>query len=143
MGLRAAVVTPFSFPSVRGNAITVDRIARALRERGLELRVWDASLVPEEQIEREIEAFRPALIHAFHAFRVGPLALRIARGREVPLLVTITGTDANHDLFDPGRAQAVRRVLAGASAVAVFHESMRARIAAALPDLDEIGRAHV
>jgi glycosyltransferase involved in cell wall biosynthesis len=133
--LRAALLTPFNFPSVRGNAITVDRIARALRGRGVECALWDCSVVPEAQVEEEIEEFRPALVHAFHAFRVGPLALRVARHLEVPLLVTITGTDANHDLFDPERAQTVRRVLEGASGVTVFHESMRARIAGALPDL--------
>jgi glycosyltransferase involved in cell wall biosynthesis len=55
--------------------------------------------------------------------------------REVPLLVTMTGTDGNHDLFDPDRAQTVRRVLEGASTVTVFHDTMRTRISRALPDL--------
>ncbi len=135
MSLRVGLLTPFDFPSVRGNAITVNRIARGLRERGVELGVWDCSVLPEAQVEREIEAYRPALIHAFHAFRVGPLALRAARKLEIPLFLTVTGTDANHDLFDPERAQVVRRVLEGASAVAVFHESMRTKIASALPDV--------
>jgi glycosyltransferase involved in cell wall biosynthesis len=113
----------------------VNRIARGLRERGVELSVWDCSVAPEAQVEREVEAYRPALIHAFHAFRVGPLALRLARILGVPLLVTITGTDGNHDLFDPERAQTVRRVLEGASSVTVFHGSIRAKIETALPDL--------
>jgi len=133
--MRLALLTPFDFPSVHGNAITVNRIARGLRERSADLQVWDCSLVPEARVEREVEAYRPALIHAFHAFRVGPLALRLARKLEVPLLVTITGTDGNHDLFDPDRAQTVRRVLEGASTVTVFHDTMRTRISRALPDL--------
>jgi glycosyltransferase involved in cell wall biosynthesis len=133
--MRLALLTPFDFPSVRGNAITVNRIARGLRGRGADLQVWDCSVVPEARVEREVEAYRPALIHAFHAFRVGPLALRLARKLEVPLLVTITGTDGNHDLFDPDRAQTVRRVLEGASTVTVFHDTMRTRISRALPDL--------
>ena len=111
--MRLALLTPFDFPSVRGNAITVNRVARGLRERGADLQVWDCSVVPEARVKREVEAYRPALIHAFHAFRVGPLALRLARKLEVPLLVTITGTDGNHDLFDPDRAQTVRRVQIG------------------------------
>ncbi len=133
--MRLALLTPFDFPSVRGNAITAGRIVRGLRARGVELRVWDCSVVPEPQVEREVEAYRPALVHAFHAFRVGPLALRLARKVEVPLLVTITGTDGNHDLFDPERAQAVRRVLEGAATVTVFHDTMLTRISSVLPDL--------
>lgn len=133
--LRVALLTPFDFPSVRGNAITVTRIVRALRQREVELAVWDSSVIPDAQVEREVEAFRPSLVHAFHAYRVGPLALRLSRRLEVPLLVTITGTDANHDLFDPERAQAVRQVLEGAQAVTIFHETMGMEMTSALPEL--------
>ncbi|MGH7262415.1 MAG: glycosyltransferase [Candidatus Rokuibacteriota bacterium] len=133
--MRLALLTPFDFPSVRGNAVTVNRIARGLGERGVELRVWDCSVSGEAPVEREVGEYRPALIHGFHAFRVGPLALRLARKLQVPLLVTITGTDANHDLFDPDRAQTVRRVLEGASTVTVFHETLLTKISKALPDL--------
>lgn len=130
-----ALLTPFAFPSLRGNAVTVERIARGLADRGVALRVWDISATAEARVAEEIDAARPALIHAFHAWRVGPLALRVARRLEVPLIVTLTGTDANHDLFDPDRAAVVRRVLEGAAAVVVFHASVGARVAAALPDV--------
>jgi L-malate glycosyltransferase len=132
---RVALLAPFMFPSARGNAVTVARIAAGLRERGVELRVWDLSITAERLVEAEVEAYRPALVHAFHAYRVGPLALRIARRAEVPVVVTLTGTDANHDLFDPARAALVRRVLEGAAALVVFHPSIAGRVGAALPDL--------
>ena len=135
MAVRAALITPFAFPSVRGNAITVERIARGLRGRGVELRVWDLSVAPDATVEAEVAAFRPSVVHAFHAFRAGPLAIRLARRAEIPLLVTITGTDVNHDLFDPERAPLVRRVLEGAASVTVFHDSVAARIIGALPDV--------
>jgi glycosyltransferase involved in cell wall biosynthesis len=48
-------------------------------------------------------------------------------------VVTITGTDGNADGSDAERGPAVRRALEGAAAVTVFHESMAARIRAALP----------
>jgi glycosyltransferase involved in cell wall biosynthesis len=134
---RIALLTPFAPPSVRGNAITVGRITAGLRARGVDLAVWDLSVTDEATLAREVEAFRPALVHAFHAFRVGPLALRLARRLEAPLVVTLTGTDANHDLFDPARAPIVRRVLEGASRLVAFHASIAARVAAALPDLRE------
>lgn len=135
MSPRVALLTPFAHPSVRGNAVTVARVARGLRERGVELRVWDLAATAEPAAEAEVEAYDPALVHAFHAYRVGPLALRLARRAEVPLVVTLTGTDANHDLFDPERAAVVRRVLEGAARVTAFHASLAARVAAALPDL--------
>jgi glycosyltransferase involved in cell wall biosynthesis len=133
MAARVAVLTPFAAPSVRGNAITVDRITRALRGRGVELRVWDLSVVPEGGVDHQVTHYRPAVIHAFHAYRTGPTALRLARGAGVPLLVTVTGTDVNQDLFDEDAAPIVRRVLEGAGAVSVFDESMAARIVEALP----------
>src|SRR3972149_30453 len=79
MPARLALLAPFLSPSVRGNAVTVERIARGLRARGVELRVWDLSVAPESLVEAEVGAWRPALIHAFHAWRAGPLALRLAR----------------------------------------------------------------
>ena len=135
MSPRVALLAPFAHPSVRGNAVTVARVARGLRERGVELRMWDLAATPESAVEAEVEAYDPALVHAFHAYRAGPLALRLARRAEVPLVVTLTGTDANHDLFDPERAAVVRRVLEGAARVTAFHASIAERVAAALPDL--------
>lgn len=132
---RLAVLTPFATPSVRGNAITVERVVRGLRERGVSVGVWDLSATPETDVERQVEAERPALLHGFHAYRVGPSALRLARRLEIPLVITLTGTDANHDLFDPERAAVVRRVLEGAAAVTAFHASIVERVATALPDV--------
>ena len=133
MAARVAVLTPFASPSVRGNAITVERITRGLRQRGVELRVWDLSVVPEGAVEHQIGQYGPAVIHAFHAFRTGPTAVRLARRAGVPLLVTVTGTDVNQDLFDEDAAPIVQRVLEGAGAVSVFDESLAARIMEALP----------
>ena len=130
-----AVLTPFAFPSVRGNAVTVDRIVRGLRALGLSVRTWDLSVTDAGTVAADVEEWRPALIHAFHAYRVGPLALRLARRLEVPLVVTLTGTDANHDLLDPARGDIVRRVLEGATAVVAFHESIVEGVASVVPDV--------
>src|SRR2546428_7585916 len=124
MPARVALITPFAFPSVRGNAVTVARIARGLTARGVAVRVWDRSTSDDATIEAEIGAFAPSLVHGFHARHVGPLALRLARRAEIPLVVTLTGTDANHELFDPERAAARRRVLQGAAPLLVFDRSI-------------------
>jgi glycosyltransferase involved in cell wall biosynthesis len=133
MTCRVALLTPFAFPSVRGNAITVERIARGLAGRGVDLVVHDLSVLSESAIEREMAALRPVLLHAFHAYRAGPLARRLAERAGIPLVVTMTGTDANHDLLDPARALAVRSVLAAAGRITVFHDTLAARVGRALP----------
>ena len=131
---RLAVIAPYGAPSVQGNAVTVERVTRGLRELGEEVRVWDLAAASEAAVAQAVEDYRPAVVHAFHAGRTGPLALRLARRLEVPLVVTLTGTDANHDLLDAERAPLVRRVLEGAAAITAFHASVVEHVAAVLPD---------
>jgi glycosyltransferase involved in cell wall biosynthesis len=133
MSRRLALLTPFAFPSTRGNAVTVERIASGLRARGAGLEIWDLSSMTPSSLERRASEYHPALIHAFHAYRAGPLGLTLARRIGCPLVVTLTGTDVNLDLFDAERTAAVRQVLEGAAAVTVFHDSVAALAARALP----------
>ncbi|HEV2056768.1 MAG TPA: glycosyltransferase [Methylomirabilota bacterium] len=135
MARRLALLTPFAFPSVRGNAVTVERIARGLRARGADIEVWDLSTMARASVERRASEYRPELVHAFHAYRAGPLGLALARRIGCPLVVTLTGTDANLDLFDAERAPAVRQVLESAAAVTAFHDSVAAVVARAAPEI--------
>ena len=50
MPRRVAILTPFAPPFVRGNAVTVARVAQGLGERGVELQVWDLSAKTEATI---------------------------------------------------------------------------------------------
>ena len=131
-----AVLTPFAIPSVRGNAVTVDRIVCGLRARGLSVRVWDLSIADERRVAAEVEEWGPFLIHGFHAYRVGPLALSLARRLAVPLVVTLTGTDINQDLFGPSRAATVRRVLEGATEVVAFDHSIVDQVVRVVPEVE-------
>jgi glycosyltransferase involved in cell wall biosynthesis len=135
MARRLALLTPFAFPSVTGNAVTVERIARGLRARGADLEIWNLSAESPAAIERRAAERRPAIVHAFHAYRTGLLGMALARRSRCPLIVTLTGTDANLDLFDAERAATVRRVLGSASAVTVFHNSVAALVARAVPEV--------
>jgi glycosyltransferase involved in cell wall biosynthesis len=132
-----AVLAPFAFPAVRGNAVTAQRIVAGLRARDLDVGLWDVSTTPEAAMVAVAARPRPPLIHAFHALRTGPLALRLARRLEVPLVVTLTGTDANHELLDATNAPQVRRVLEGAAMVTAFAASIVEDVARILPDLHE------
>jgi glycosyltransferase involved in cell wall biosynthesis len=130
-----AFLTPVAGATGRGNATTVERIARGLAERGVTARVWDLSATGAEAVRRGIVADRPRLVHGFHALHAGPLALELAGRLRVPSVVTLTGTDANHDLADAMRAASVVRVLAGATAVTTFHPSITTRVVTAIPSL--------
>src|SRR5205823_6096484 len=105
-----------------------------LSTRGIEPRVWGLSAGDAATVEREVCQWRPDLVHAFHAFHAGPLSARVARLLGLPLVVTLTGTDANHDLADAQRGPTVREVLEGAAAITVFHRSIGARVSAARPE---------
>ena len=105
MSRRLALLTPFAFPSIRGNAVTVERITRGLRARGADLEIWDLSSMTPSSLERRASEYHPALIHAFHAYRAGPLGLTMARRIGCPLVVTLTGTVPTQ----AGRARAVEQ----------------------------------
>jgi len=135
---RVALLSPVPLDSPRGNAVTVARIAKGLRARGLDVAVWE---VDAPGLHQSLIAEPPALVHAFHAHRTGPLALAVARTAAIPLVVTLTGTDVSHDLRDGASRAAVQEVLAGAAAVVAFHGSVAAEVEAAAPALK--GRVHI
>ena len=127
-----ALLSPVPLDSPRGNAVTVGRIAEGLRARGVDVRVWDVTM---PGLRDSLVAQPPALVHAFHAHRTGPLALALARAAAIPLVVTLTGTDVSHDLRDATSRAAVLEVLTGATAVVAFHGSVAAEVEAATPAL--------
>src|SRR5438128_1629117 len=103
------IVTPERVPAVRGNAITVDRIAESLRQQGLTISVTTpAELAAARSLSYGLGAStRPDLIHAFHALTAGSPARVLAEQLGVPLVITATGTDANVDLLIPDRRDEV------------------------------------
>ena len=136
--MRLAIVTPFYFPSVRGNSITVQRIESGLRDQGLVVRVWSLENSPSpDEILRALEAFTPDLVHGFHATASGRIVVEAGRRLGIPSILTVTGTDANTDLFDPERRAGVIDVLRLATRIVVFHEVMRAKIAGELPEVGD------
>ncbi|MEW6334019.1 MAG: glycosyltransferase, partial [Thermodesulfobacteriota bacterium] len=123
--MKALVLTPTFFPRLTGNAVTVERITRGLAECGIPCRVIDLSAVTEEETIQAAAAFRPDLIHGFHAFKAGRIGLKIRDLLGTPLITTLTGTDLHADLREPRRRRAVLHVLARSEGVTVFNEAAR------------------
>jgi len=118
--VRVLLVAPHSLGEPRGNSVTLARLAAGLRAAGARVGL----LAPGQPNPRG----RFTIIHAFHATKAGPRALRIAKLSGGALVVTLTGTDLNQDLPDSWRGKVVRRILEQASALLVFSAAGRARL---------------
>src|SRR5574337_277045 len=135
--MRLGIVTPFYFPSVRGNSITVQRIESGLREHGTVVRVWSLEEHSSPStILHALEAFAPDLVHGFHVSASGRIVTDTASRLGIPSILSVTGTDVNTDLFDPDRRVEVMEVLRRATRVVVFHNVMRAKLVGELPEIE-------
>lgn len=95
--MRVALFSPFNTGPVRGNIITVQRIAQHLPHTGWEPAIIPLDTLDERQCDQLVEQFRPDLLHAFHALHSGAAARRMAQRHRLPYLVTMTGSD----LYEP------------------------------------------
>jgi glycosyltransferase involved in cell wall biosynthesis len=132
--MRIAVVTPVALPTTRGNAVTVGRLVDGLRRRGVTAEVIDLSRSAGEA-EAGLAAIGADLVHAFHAWRGGPPAAAFADRRGIPLVVSLTGTDVNVDLFHPGRRAVTIAAMRAARALVAFHGSIGAKATREVPDV--------
>lgn len=113
------------------------RIATHLRQLGITVQVLaTGSREPNEVMEQGM-AFQPHLVHAFHAFRAGTIALQIAQRLAVPLVVTITGTDLHEDFNHPERGELTKQVLQQAAGIAVFSPAIKQELGERLPSVTQ------
>lgn len=136
-----AIVTPSYFPSVRGNSITVQRIESGLRGQGVRVEVFSLERQDHDAILAGLLCLHPDVVHGFHATATGPPVVQAARDLGTPSVITLTGTDVNHDLFHPERRTTVLTVLEAAGAIVAFHEVIRGKLAREVPAL--LPRVHV
>ena len=130
--MRAALVTPYYHPAVRGNAVTVRRIATYLELAGCEVRVFALDTLGCEEILAGITAFSPDLLHAFHGYHGGRVVRQIARATGIPYLVTLTGTDL-YEAAEDWRSSELHAVFREAGALAVFDRGMKKRLVDRFP----------
>ncbi len=133
---RLLILTPTALPAVTGNAMTAERWRRSLVGMGLDVRVLDSERLDAGGLKREIDRFKPDLLHIHNAYRAGGLLLHPAlahcRGR-FPLVVSPSGTDLNiESKADPGKER-VSRVLSQAEAIVVQSEEGRERLHEIVP----------
>ena len=135
--MKPALITPWYY-KIRGNSITVRRIESGLKSEGLSVKVFSQERYKgTSHLGKALGKWGPQILHAFHAYRTGGIVVDIAARLSVPAVINITGTDGNHDLFDPERRGTVIKALKMANGIVVFHEFMRDRISKEIPEVAE------
>ncbi len=130
------ILTPTALPAVTGNAMTAERWRRSLVGMGLDVRVIATEGCGPQDLARDIERFRPDILHVHNAYRAGGILLdEVLTGlrARLPLVVSPSGTDMNIESRVPGRREVVGRVLHRADAIIVQSEEGRARLREIIP----------
>jgi len=136
---RILILSPSVLPSVTGNALTVERWRRTLEGKGWTVQVLATRNLEPSSLKKEIDGFRPDLIHAHHAFQSGCLLLNLpfmGAGGKIPFVVSPAGTDINKDWNAAPRREAILRVFESARAVIAQGPGTLDRLREVLPDSD-------
>jgi glycosyltransferase involved in cell wall biosynthesis len=129
--MRILALSPFDPESVTGNAVTLRRVRDGLRARGHEVRILPVSpQTSYEWVRAEAAKAAPSVIHLYHSYKTGRLATLLGTW---PLVVTVSGTDVNHDFQDPARRPAIEIALESAARILTYNESLASQVRAALP----------
>ena len=134
--MRVGIIAPNYYSEETGNAVTVRRIERHLRQLGCELRIFPVDRLAGERLLAEIRDFAPNILHAFHAYHGGRMAHAISLSLGLPYLITLTGTDVYQALCDQ-RGMEMHSALREAARLVAFHTCVKRRLADHLPSLVE------
>ncbi|WP_456274624.1 glycosyltransferase [Bacillus sp. AK031] len=107
----------------RGNTVTVNRITDGLEKAGVQTEVLSVTAEPA------IASFPDAdLIHGFHAYKFYTYREKMHENN-TPFIITMTGTDLNHDLFNEERRKKIAACLNAAGAITVFDQAAKKLLA--------------
>ena len=126
--MKVILVTP-NYHQPRGNTITVERIAQGLNSHGITTEI--ISITEDSKFPR----IPPAdLVHGFNAYHFNKYWAQ--RGSlSYPYLITLTGTDLNHALFNEKTKESVLQTLEGSKAIHVFNENAKKMLWQKVPRL--------
>lgn len=114
--MRIALISPYSIGPIRGNITTIERISRFLRQSGADVLVLPADTLSAAEMAQQLVSFSPQLVHGFHAHYCGGIAQHLAETFNLPLMITITGSDL-HDPLLRNHSTTVRAIDAAQSVV--------------------------
>lgn len=119
---RVLFVGKYGLDDSAGNAVAVRRLMGAFADRGVGAR-YVRSSEPPGQAAFALFGFSPTVVHALHAGEAARLGAELAKACEVPLVVTVTGTDLNGSgggaAEEDVRREAVERLAPAAAVIAL------------------------
>ncbi|MBD8070820.1 glycosyltransferase family 4 protein [Bacillus sp. PS06] len=128
--MKVVLATP-NFHQPRGNTVTVQRIADSLEAKGIQTEI--VSMTEDSSVTALPEA---DLIHGFHAYKFYTFKEKLTQKID-SYIVSITGTDLNHDLFNKDRRDDVIRSLTEAKAIHVFNEKAKQILCHEVPGIED------
>ncbi len=128
---RIALVSPFTLPSLCGNSILADRLAKGLSERGHVISFFDSGKTkPGNTLP-----FIPEILHSLNADRPHSWVKEFLRGNPVPWIITLTGTDYNSWCGKREPPPHIKENLERAGVLVVFHEEALQSLSRCLPSV--------
>lgn len=130
------MVTPFD-KAQRGNNLTTARLQAGLTARGFNIgriSLEDPNWL--RHLELALTQSKYSLVHGFHALHLSRMIQTLPSICRLPIILTTTGTDINHDLWGLEREK-VLSALNRAGKVVIYHEDFRNCLQEALPELQD------
>lgn len=128
--MKVVLITP-NFHQPRGNTVTVQRIANELENLNIQTEI--ISITEDNNITSLPKA---DVYHGFNAYRFYRFWEYIDI-KPKSYVITLTGTDLNHNLFEEKTRPVIAASLENAQAIHVFNEEAKQIITNELPNLSE------
>lgn len=130
------MITPFAKVQ-RGNSLTTARIKSGLIARGFQvdlLSLEDHNW--QEKLQLALKQSEYYLVHGFHALYFSQVIQSVPSIRDLPIILTTTGTDIHYDLWGAQRAM-VLDAMQTVQKIVLFNDDFRYRILSTFPEFQD------
>jgi glycosyltransferase involved in cell wall biosynthesis len=114
--MRLLIVLPKQ-QDATGNFITARRLQHELKKLGLIVELLPIATNEAATLTEAIDRFHPDQLILLHAWRTGQPWLNSSPSHPCPATILLTGTDINHDIYDPEKGLTIEKVLNKAAAI--------------------------
>lgn len=128
--MKCLLFSPF-LKTQRGNSITAKRLLSGLTKQGIDAKAYGFCESPISDY-----AIKADVIHGLHAFYFGKYILPHLSANAA-IVLTMTGTDYNYDLYDEARRDTVINTVRRANKIVVFHNQAKNQIINVIPSITE------